>query len=144
MLTHNTKSESIDLTKTYTQRFDIKPIGLWYAMDNDWIKWVKGEQMPWIYPNDFVLKIDKTDILVLESIDDFKHFNKEYAVFNSYISIDWARVAEKYKGVEIPNYDKIRHYNFEFFDTTMMWTRTWDVKSGCVWDLSAIISIEKL
>lgn len=141
MLTHNTSSESIDLTRTYIQQFDIKPIGLWYAMDNDWIKWVKTEGMPWIYPNDFTMKLDKTDILVLDSIADFKNFNTDYTVFNSFISIDWVRVADKYKGIEIPNYNKVRHH---FFDMPMTWILTWDVNSGCVWDLSAIVSIDKL
>ncbi len=146
MLTHNTINESLDLTRGYTQGVDTKPRGLWYALDNDWLRWLRAEQMDWVQPNDFLLEIDKSRMIVLNTYEDYIQFTHKYIkplCDGIYICIDWIKVAEDYAGIEMPSYDRVRRTTYSFNpDNSLDWIRGWDVKSGCIWDLSIISKSE--
>lgn len=142
----NSKTPSLDLTKVYEQRTELfsrrKPIGLWYGIDDDWVKWCKSEMPDWVKEYDIKLDINFDDILILNTINDVRKLKTEFGVFVKLgIAINWGKVSEKYKGIEIPNIDFYKSRSY--FDDDM-WLSMWDVDSGCIWDLSAINNYEVL
>lgn len=134
-----TSNDSIDFVdKTGQQDVDHKPEGLWYAIGNEWIDWVRSEMPEWEYDNIFVLQINEDRVKKLSSLKDITQFTKEYGIKYRYgYIIDWAKVAKEYSGIEIAPYvyEARRKFN---------WYYTWDVASGCIWGKDGIKSIEKL
>jgi hypothetical protein len=134
--------------QSYSMIEKLKPSGIWYAIDNDWIDWCSSEIPHWIGRYQQVLQIDHSRILVLKSIDDIKTFISKYKVephpllkFMWYIN--WKAVASEYAGIEIHNYREIKWgegYDFNRYQDLGLWFSAWDVSSGCIWDLSAIRS----
>jgi hypothetical protein len=82
-------------------------------------------EMPqWERDHAFLLDIDDSRLLKINTYEDLKLFNEEYVIDNYYV--DWKRVSEKYGGIEIvPYIYEARH--------EMLWYYTWDVASGCIW-----------
>ena len=146
MRNHNTGSTSIDLTRIYEQTSDFKPRGLWYDFDNDWIDFVTRNQFNWLSKNNYHIEVDQSRILVLDSDKDVATFTEKYIKDTNgvYFFIDWSKVAEDYSGIEMPNYNKLRHFHGLEMVMKLLWIRSWDVKSGCIWDLSAIKKVTKL
>lgn len=100
----------------------------------------------------------KKDILLLSSADDIDRFTEYYSIdsfsnsSNSHtdnmkfmpnilggLYIDWTQVAKQYKGLLISPYIFERRI---YKDTA--WYYTWDCASGCVWDVSCILRLEKI
>lgn len=138
----NTHSKEIDLTRTYAQGHDIKPKGLWYGIDNEWLDWCEGNMEEWIKNEIIELDVDLSKMLILETPDQLKAFSDKYSyeiIPHSTIKyIDWAKIAQDYSGIEIRNY-----YDLKYYDQFMrweVWFMAWDVSSGCIWDLSIIKS----
>jgi hypothetical protein len=127
----------------------IKPKGLWFSRDDDWINFAEGEGIKhsrycsWRYS----LAISKWDtILVLEDVDDILSFQELYGDSDNF-GIDWDHVALHYDGIYIDRYpdlkkafDQSPYSNFVRFT----WFCTWDVSSGCLWDLDGIVYSWKL
>ena len=140
---HNTASKEIILSRApYPQtNLGVKPNGLWYAVGNAWLDWCKTEEPEWIRENTFELDVDTRDIIVLNSYSDMSLFNDTFGEAPSavtyYKNINWNRVAEKYKGIEIPFYEW--HLRYEW-----IWYYAWDCASGCIWDLSAVKEVRKI
>lgn len=145
---HNTESPIIDLTKTYGQNrcFNQKPNGLWYSIENEWENWC-NEQMPsWIKQNWFTLDLETKNILLISSPKDLLWFFKKYQKIKyGYSMVDWGLVKMHYKGIEIQNYQDLKIFSLELFDNirNYLWLYSWDINSGCVWDLSSIRSVTK-
>jgi hypothetical protein len=101
-----------------------KPFGLWYSIGTEWIDWVRMEMPQWERDHAFLLDIDDSRLLKINTYHDLKLFNEEYGIDNYYV--DWKRVSEKYGGIEIAPYIyEARH--------EMLWYYPWDVASGCIW-----------
>lgn len=142
----NTKSFNIDLTRSYNQTLDNKPNGLWYAVNDEWRKYIRGNIPHWNCPNNFSLEIDKPNMFFIDSMEDVQLFNDEYLVKQSGIFgyIDWEKVSQRYSGIEITDFSKIRHRDNKGSYTPVFWTYGWDVSSGCIWDLSIVNKVSKI
>jgi hypothetical protein len=87
------------------------------------------------------LELDMSRILVIRNEEELLEFTAEYGVplsertSRSMDYIDWARVAEKYDGIDIPKYLRSMR-----LDSRVSWYYTWDIASGCIWNLRAIKS----
>lgn len=119
-----------------------KPQGLWVSVDDAWKQWCEE--------NDFHLGRHATEIILaptanilrIDTARDLDVLTEEYGVepnprIIAYRAIDWAKVAERYYGIIIAPYQYSRRLSPETF-----WYYSWDCASGCIWDASAIASIQ--
>lgn len=117
-----------------------KPSGLWWAVGSEWIDWC-GRESYGCGKNTFRLVVDDSQLLIIGRDMSLKQFDQKYG--NGHLlglgrySIDWARVAQQYAGIEIPVYAWDRRLDF-------MWYYGWDVASGCLWGYSALMSAEAI
>lgn len=140
---HITDSETIITTgRNYQQKQDaFKPFGLWYAINNEWLEWCEYEMPNWIKKYQFKLEVDLSKILVISNIFELQLFYDEYKNDNAILGgIHWHKVAEKYCGIEMINYGILKYDNKLEYDT---WLYGWDVSSGCIWDMKALIGFNK-
>ena len=115
----------------------LKPIGLWYEVDRDWQRWCSIEHFRlgpfWGYE----LELDLDKILVLRTPQDLDRFTDEFGSDGSLgvgvTYIAWARVAERWGGIEIAPYQWERRLAFG-----MLWYYGWDCASGCIWEPTVI------
>ena len=140
MRTHMTKSPIIKINRSKKSRihknpqlYDFKPIGFWYSFGTEWIEWVKSEMPEWMGNNLYEVKIQNKNILKINSSYHLVEFDNEFKVKNPINDIycdfiDWKRVYEKYDGIEITP------YNWDF-RLKYMWYYSWDVASGCIWNV---------
>jgi len=154
------KNKKIYFNRIYKNVQGLKPNGLWYSCKDAWYKWIIGEDMKeWlpeyihqinIYRN-IQISIGNKDInklLVIDNIKDFDIFNKIYGTkykdglsyhknYSPYLyNINWKKVSDDYGGIEIcPFLIKRKNYS---------WYSTWDVASGCIWNMKSIIKNSKL
>ena len=133
-----------------------KPRGFWYSCYNDWYNWTQETEL-YKYQYKYIHKINinnrvltnirnknqnknQNKILVINNVKDFDIFNKRYAHLykdenNNYL-VNWDKVAKDYGGIEIcPYLSERRHY---------LWYDTFDVGSGCIWNIKAIIKNSEL
>lgn len=134
---HTTNKEEIDLTKQYSQiKNYFKPEGLWYGIDSSWLNWVINNMPEKMGEYVFELDIDTNSLYRIYSTKDLLNFIKQYEIkAYPFTYIDWDKLAQKYSGIEINNYHKIKN---EFRNFMHIWVLSWDVNSGCIWDLSII------
>jgi hypothetical protein len=124
------------------QETGYKPRGLWYGFGDSWREWVQGNMPAWEKPHLYRVEVEPARILRLESAREVEEFSERYAcplpgtegmrsVYFSCDAVDWAAVAARYGGIEIPDYHwGLRH--------SLMWYYGWDVASGCVWAPDAL------
>lgn len=131
--------------KNYVQNPGKKPDGFWYGFGDEWIDWTetagperKGE---YIYKLDISeqLKLSNdSKILQIKDYPEILEFTQEYGSSIQIIpgiifSVDWPRIGLKYDGIEInPYIDQAR------IDDKTIWYYTWDVASGCIWNLDKV------
>ena len=119
-----------------------KPKGLWYQIDDSWEEWCKYNMPQWLgtssrgaYKTN--IEIDKTNVLVIKTLEDFDNFHNKYRALNIYynklVNINWERVSEEYDGIEISDY---------FYERRLTgwcsWYYGWDLASGCIWNTNII------
>lgn len=111
-----------------------KPNGFWYALGDEWGQYLKTHDKERYTSYDYIasIDIDYADILKINSSQKLEDFHKNYSVKRNFNpAIDWKKVSEDYKGIEIiPYRPEFRHI--------YLWYNVWDLASGCIWDLSAI------
>ena len=125
----------------------VKPNGFWYGCNNDWYKWCKYEGM-----NEFLLKYihkislnynikttlnkpNKEKLLIINNEKDFIKFDKLYGITKQkYRYIIWKMVFNDFGGIEI-----CPHFNKFVGNEKYMWYWSWDVASGCIWNIKTII-----
>jgi len=136
---------TIDVSRTYEQSDkDIKPTGLWYGINNEWLNWCKEHEPEWIGKNMFKLDIDMSNVLILSTVKDTIEFYIKYKKDKPWECMKWRDLAKDYDGFEIQNYHAIKYSEFLRIDYIgFLWLWGWDVDSGCIWNLKAIKSIEK-
>lgn len=135
MRIHNTDCSVISDNAYYFQNsWGHKPEGLWWAIDDSWKQWCNDSAKPyWIGKNDFSLSLDESNILIIENPEQLTEFTKKYAT-SSYSSLDWREVSFDYDGIEI-----LYFYNLTPAERLRnLWVCSWDMPSGCLWNLSAI------
>lgn len=138
-----------------SQEIRFKPKGLWYGIGSEWIDWVRSEMPEWEVDNVFKIDINESSILRVTNYDELVSFEDKYGVnpqenmslkgltdyskimTKRYKSIDWAKVAEDFGGIEIAPYIYKARYDH-------MWYYGWDVASGCIWSDGVITKIDKL
>jgi hypothetical protein len=129
-----------------------KPLGLWYGIGTDWLKWVEAEMPHWrgkhfykVYITGRVLRItNKNELLEfvgkyrIRAKDNPKHRQYSYLLdIPKNYEIDWKKVASRYSGIEISPYQwEFRH--------KFIWYYSWDVASGCIWRRNGLSKITRL
>jgi len=126
---------SVDQQKPY-----FKPNGFWVSDEDDygWKAWCESEgyRVKCLVVAYAVL-IDYTKILCIRSVDELDEFSKQYAFDRMFV--DWISVAKRYSGILITPYLWDRR-----FDVASAWYYSWDCASGCIWDKSAILGMERI
>ena len=127
----NSNRPHIDVNKVFEpEKHGIKPHGLWYEINGDWVKWCGSNALEWVKEYDI--------ILVLDTYEKTVQFCQTYIDKNNELRmlqyIDWGKVAKDYKGIEIPNISAVNKGELRMSP----WIWSWDVNSGCIWDLSTI------
>lgn len=139
MRIHLSKDRIYKLEKRhYTQRPDDKPYGFWYGFGNEWIDWtiIAGSERKGEYV--YEVDINGSNILQIKDYSELIGFTKEYGSSKQIapgiiFSIDWPRIELKYDGIEInPYIGKAR------LNTKNLWYYSWDVASGCIWNLDKV------
>lgn len=124
----------------------VKPCGLWVSDDDcedNWFRWCIDEKFR-LYrlacAHDIELVRD-ANVLVLASRSEIDAFTREWisdrdADYGSRgLFLRWRAIRERYAGLIITPY--IWSARLE-----VMWYYGWDCASGCIWDPSAIASIQ--
>lgn len=143
---------TFDPARTYEQnepRTFGKPNGFWVSIpgDDDWPTWVR-DNMSHIRLN-HTYRVTLSDTAAIHYItNDFAldAFTGEFAVKTDYERrwhenhqarwpIDWRQVAKDCDGIIIAPYQWSRRMSLD-------WYYGWDCASGCIWNLSAIASVE--
>ena len=128
------------------ESLNMKPRGLWVSVENKgsygWKQWCLSEEFrveELIMPH-LVTLASNANILHISSIEELDEFNNEYKQYLipnlGMAHPKWNQVAEKYQGIIISPYLWERR-----FDSEMLWYYAWDCASGCIWDNTAIKSI---
>lgn len=147
-----------DPDRTYEQRPPgdfTKPVGLWVSVEgeDDWPSWCRGEDFcvgSLTCAHQVTLNPDAT-ILHISSGVEIEKFHDIYAMPSEfhrgrgfayggekdYWGIDWNRVSTECDGIIIAPYLWSHRLS-----GAVNWYYGWDCASGCIWNLSAIDSIE--
>tara|TARA_Y100000590_G_scaffold415860_1_gene514117 strand:+ start:1168 stop:1683 length:516 start_codon:yes stop_codon:yes gene_type:complete len=150
----NKKKIKFDFEKKYQQVSGIKPNGFWYSCYNDWYNFTQREDqfvLKYIHQININSKVstniqnkNKDKLLVIHNLKDFDIFNSRYAykgchaneykndqiILQDYL-VDWDKVSQDYGGIQICPYLKKRKH--------ISWYASFDVASGCVWNIKSII-----
>ena len=124
---------------TNEQPVSFKPKGLWFSFGTEWIDFVgreyrrNNDSLQYVYD----IKTNDSKILTI-GMENESLFLETYGVENDsdIMDVDWKKVASDWSGVEIL-------INPRELNERWLWS-TWDIPSGCIWDISGIKSITKL
>lgn len=119
--------------------YDMKPIGLWYAIGSSWIDWCIGEEYGGIGIYIYEVELNSNaNILFLDNKEDIFTISKKYKRKDEYFKyshfnyINWKEIMSDYDGIEVSPY----FYDLRLaFD--LIWYSFWDVSSGCIWKANA-------
>ena len=156
------KKMKLDKKYKYKGIDAMKPRGFWYACGSDWYDLgVSAKTDKYLYSIKLkrsiltkdLSEVKKGKVLQITKQDEMRAFDKKYGkkviykdrLFNSYRLIEWKQVYKDFSGLEICPYQKGTRYGVNgetVSDRKMNWYYTWDVASGCIWDLNAIDNIE--
>lgn len=153
----NTHEQNIDFRKISCsdQKIGYKPKGLWYALGDAWLQWVRSEEPGWEQPYNYKIEVNLNRMIVLDTIQKVKLFShtKVFGVYDTYLNssnhkysdefkkmnvvIDWPYICKKFSGIELNPY----FYELRF---DYLWYNGWDVPSGCIWRKDAIKKITRI
>lgn len=148
-ITHKPISRLIKWRKQ--KKTNHKPVGLWYGVNNDWLRWCRIEEPTWVGKYWYQLEIDQDKLLKISTKKQLEQFTDRYKYIAEVIEklstinddfiqlscIDWAAVAKEYDGIEIAPYRWESRLKF-------LWYYGWDCSSGCVWKARAIKSLKRI
>lgn len=124
------------------QPIDFKPKGLWFSFGTEWIDFLERsmfsrDEVSNMLQHTYDIQTNDSTILTLGKENE-KQFLNKYGVINKYdnMDVDWSKVATDWDGVEII-------INPRELNERMLWS-TWDIPSGCIWNIKGITSIRKL
>ena len=122
-----------------------KPRGIWYALGEDWARWVTSEMAEWWerYNHVYQLDIDYSNVLRINTSSKLQKFEEQYLTkeefpeYGKMEGMNWGEdITKQYKGIEIIP------YQWDFRNHS--WYHGWDVASGCIWDSSAIKGFKEI
>lgn len=135
----NLKFKNVPISEQPTY---FKPKGLWFSFGTEWIDFVEQsmftrDEVSDMLQHTYDIQTNDSTILTLGKENEEQFLNK-YGVRNKYdtMEVDWAKVATDWNGVEII-------INPRELNERMLWS-TWDIPSGCIWNIKGITSIHKL
>lgn len=122
--------------------YSLKPRGLWVSDETEegWSHWIKSEELNWIDgANKFELEVNLEKILVLSTPSEIRKLPTIPSILGSELrtGVPWDRIAQEWKGI------LITPYQWECRRDTI-WYYGWDCASGCIWDVTAIESVERI
>lgn len=119
-----------------TQEVDYKPTGLWYAIGDAWVNYLKHNAPQRAFKYMYEIKINTSSMCMIDTEAKVYHFTQKYTKARYGIKmINWNRVSQDFTGIEFnPYFWKLRR---EF-----QWYNPVDVPSGCIWNKSAINDIQ--
>ena len=136
---NNLKFKNVPISE---QHISFKPEGLWFSFGTEWIDFVgeslfTREEASDMLQNAYVIKTNDSKILTI-GMENESLFLETYGVDNDsdIMDVDWKKVASDWSGVEIL-------INPRELNERWLWS-TWDIPSGCIWDISGIKSITKI
>lgn len=122
----------------YIQKSTDKPDGFWYGFGDKWIDWaeVAGPE----YMGEYVYEVDinGSNVLQIKNHSEIIEFTREYGSSEQIVPgviffIDWPRIELKYDGIEVnPYIGQART------DEKTLWYYTWDIASGCIWNMDKV------
>lgn len=121
------------------QRIHFKPKGLWFSFGTEWIDFLNYSYLGNNYSLQHVYDIKTNDSKILTiGMENESLFLETYGVENDsdIMNVNWKKVASDWSGVEIL-------INPRELNKRWLWS-TWDIPSGCIWDISGIKSINKI
>lgn len=122
-----------------------KPKGIWYAYGISWLEFVGIVSKPELHL--FKINVDMDKILIITK-DNIYDVCKSYGVLedNRTGFINWNLVSKNYYGVDMEDFVLVQATYRKIFKTSFIprWLETWDVPSGCVWNIAAIKSLVKI
>ena len=159
---HASKTK-INKINNIKQKSNYKPSGLWYAHKNNWLEWAKKFDLNrYRYLYKLKLKhtkmntVDKENILLIQNKTDFFNFTVKYGekketAISNIILIKWNKVAKDFGGIELKNIKRIIEPNEELKKKfklnpdklSILWNYLFDIDSGCVWNVNAIIDFKQ-
>lgn len=136
----------LDRTKSYKDANDIhnnplKPRGLWLSDDSqelNWPSWCRSEDWRTYalrFGTEFKLK-SSANVLILKDPTDVRDFIDVYTNegSHSWSPPNWKLVSEVWDGIFITPYTR---------SFIMGWYLSWDVSSGCVWNLDILEEVQR-
>jgi hypothetical protein len=123
-----------------------KPKGVWVsaAGEDDWPSWCRSERFG-VDRLEYrhLIELDTRRMKIIESVAELDRFDALWGVAYSlgdmpFHCINWPEVAKEFTGIVIAPYRWERR-----MDTRVSkWYYGWDCASGCVWDVTAIKSVQ--
>lgn len=146
------KQVTLDRSRVYRQleyvRPYTKPVGFWVSVlgEDDWPSWCMSEefQIESLAFEHAVTIADGANILLLGTATALDRFTEEFGVRTVHslngsvwtnVHINWHGVISRYDGIIIAPYQWERRLELD-------WYYGFDCASGCIWNLSAIASLE--
>lgn len=134
--------------KVYNSKGAInKPSGLWISVNDEWKKWCIEENfhIEELYTQNEIKILDFSKIFISNTIEDIKSFKDKYSKLDSLIIfIDWQKVMKDYDGIIIHNFYDLKYKDDLLYDEKFMWLYSWDIPSGCIWNLNIIEVIDSI
>ena len=119
-----------------------KPEGIWYSLGRSWLDWSQanfpspqGVDESKLNPL-FEIEVNTDKFICLKSAEDITNFHNKHSVNGDDTTINWLEVSKLYDGIEI------NPFNREL--SNLYWYRTYDVSSGCVWNLKTITKVTRI
>ena len=124
------------------QQINFKPKGLWYALGTEWVNFLERalftrEEVSDMLKHVYDIKTNDSKILTI-GMENESLFLETYGVENDsdIMDVDWKKVASDWSGVEIL-------INPRGLNERWLWS-TWDIPSGCIWNIDGIKSVRKI
>lgn len=142
-----------DRTRTYEQKSpDHKPRGIWFSIpgEDDWPTWCNNEGwgVESLTHRHIVGISADARLLVLTNHEQLDLFHEKYKMplIREYELIDWVKVSETYDGIIIAPYVWSQRMDHSWIEgspkaTASKWYYSWDVASGCIWNLEKVIDV---
>lgn len=119
-----------------------KPSGFWVSVEgeDDWKQWCVGEEFNVDrLDNEHDVKLKSSaEIFLIDSLPALHDFSASFCDHPTrwVDAIQWETLAEYYDGVIIAPYQWSAR-----LDPRLSWYYSWDVASGCIWNLDVIESV---
>jgi hypothetical protein len=137
LLHHNRKVVTSVPDHQQSSRPGKKPRGFWLSVGDSWAEWnlANRHDLEGLRIAHRVVLEQDARILELCERPDAIEFVRKYGFHDEEV-VEWARVARAYQGIIVHNPKCFEH------DFLTGWPRGWSCSSGCVWDASAVRSID--